>query len=187
MTKNKKKEIVLSLLFESFYDNKSINFVVKQDKKKDKRLKILLEYSYYLGNNFGDIYLNSKQTACAILIDSSKKRTNLKSILWNVKLLVLCIGLFNLPKVLKREKLIESKHPKFDFAHLWYIGVRIDKQGEGDGSKLMRLILEDQKRKGLPVYLETSTVRNFKFYEKLNFNLFDQITDLGYVLNMYLN
>jgi len=42
------------------------------------------------------------------------------------------------------------------------------------------------KEKQLPIYLETSTVRNFSFYEKLDFKLISQITDLDYKLNMYL-
>ena len=33
-----KKQRVLEILFETFYDNKSVNFLVKQDRKKDKNI-----------------------------------------------------------------------------------------------------------------------------------------------------
>ena len=49
------KNKVLDILYDSFYDNGSVNFVVKQDAKKDKRIKNLLEYSYYKGERFGNI------------------------------------------------------------------------------------------------------------------------------------
>ncbi len=180
------KSRIIDILFESFYYNKSVNFVVKQDAKKDKRLRILMEYSYFVGENFGKIYLNKDKSACAILIDPSKKRTTFKSVLWDIKLLIFCIGISNLSKVMKRESEIKNNHPKINFIHLWYIGVSQNDQGKGIGTLLMKEIIDDYHKKEQPIYLETSTIRNFPFYERLGFEKVAEIESLGYPLKMYI-
>lgn len=180
------KSRIIDILCESFYDNKSVNFVVKQDHKKDKRLRVLMEYSYFIGENFGKIYLNDDKSACAILIDPSKKKTTFKSIVWDIKLLISCIGIANVSNVMKREKEIKKNHPTIDFIHLWYIGVSTNNQGKGIGTSLMNEIIQDYKKKNQPIYLETSTTKNFPFYERLGFEKVAEIDTLGYPLMMYL-
>ena len=82
MTKFQKKAIVLEILFESFYNNPATIGVVKPDSKKDARFKLLLEYSYYLCEKFGEIYLSDNNKACALLLHSEKKRITFGLIYW---------------------------------------------------------------------------------------------------------
>lgn len=185
MTSNQ-KNTVIEILQKSFNDNQSVNFVIKQDSKREKRLKKLMEYSVFQGVNFGEIYLTEDNQACAIVLDPKKKKTTLKSVLWDLKLVFGCMGVGNVSKVMKRESLIKKNHPNFDFLHLWYIGVNPDKQSKGLGTQLMKTIIEDAQLKGLPVYLETSTTRNFPFYENLGFERIAEMDSLGYPLKMYL-
>lgn len=180
------KERVIDILFHSFYDNKSVNFVIKQDAKKNKRLRTLLEYSHFMGENFGKVILTEDQKACAILLDTRKKKTTLKAIIWDIKLAARCIGIGNLKKVMKRESAIKKAHPSGDFIHLWYIGVEPNNQGNGLGTNLMNEIIQEARSEGLPVYLETSNERNFPFYERLGFEKFSDLSNLGYPLRMYL-
>ena len=180
------KKIVNEILFESFYDNKSINFVVKQDEKKDKRLKKLMDYSIFMGENFGKIYLTDDKKSCAIVLDPSKKKTTLKAIIWDIKLAFGVIGIGNVGKVMNRESTLKKYHPKTPFIHLWYIGVRNQEQSKGLGSKLLNQIISDYPNKD--IYLETSTERNFPFYKKHGFKLVnDLVKDLGYHLHMYIH
>jgi ribosomal protein S18 acetylase RimI-like enzyme len=180
------KQKVLAILFESFCDNKSVDFLVKQGQKKESRIKILLEYSYFMGENFGEIILTDDEKGCAILIDPSKKKTTLKSIGWDLKLMVKSIGLFRVIKILKRESLLKKNYPKTPFIHLWYIGIETNNQGKGIGTKLMEEIIYKYHNLGLSICLETSTPRNFKFYENLGFEEIVEINDIGYSLKMYL-
>ena len=158
---------------------------MKQDKKRIKRLRTLMEYSYFIAYNFGDVYLSEDQLTCALLIDKTKKKTTLKSVCWDLKLMFKCIGIFNLGKVLKREKLINQNHPNEDFIHLWYIGVKKSEQGKGLGTQLMYQIINDNSLKNKPIYLETSMEKNFPFYEKLGFKMISEIESVGYPLRMY--
>ena len=183
MLMKSEKEICTKILFESFKDNQSVTFFVKQDQKKDKRLRLLMEYSYFLGKNFGEVYLSEDKEACAITIDPTKKRTTVKSVLWDLKLIFGCIGLFNVKKVLKREAIIKQYHPKESFIHLWYIGVNPNQQGQGAGTKLMKEII--QNARGKPICLETSTERNYTFYERLGFQRIAELDELGYGLKVF--
>ena len=187
MTQSEKKKRVIDILFDSFYDNKSVNFVVKQDEKKDKRIRVLLNYSYDLGGKFGQVYLTEDNNVCAILVNPAKNKTTLKTILWDLKLVLKCIGLKNVLKVMKRESHIKKHHPKTDFTHLWYIGVCKKHQGLGLGTQLMKTIIADNENKDLPIYLETSMRQNFPFYENLGFENKGEIKDGDYVLRMYMH
>ena len=40
------KPLVVDILSKSFNDNKSINYIVKQDGKREERLRKLMEYSF---------------------------------------------------------------------------------------------------------------------------------------------
>lgn len=179
------KERIIEILSDSFKDNKSTNFVLKQDKKTPKRLRNLIEYSLFYGENFGEVLLSEDRNSCTIILDTEKKKTTIKSTLWDLKLIFKCIGLGRVGSVLKRESLIKSHHPKEDFIHLWYIGVDPDQQGNGIGSKQLKEIIEMARSKGKAIYLETSTERNFPFYEKFGFEHVATIDQLGYSLRMY--
>jgi hypothetical protein len=67
--------------------------VVKQDAKKDKRIRVLLNCSYDLGEKFGRVYSTEHNNVCAILVNPAKSKTTFKTILWDLKLVLKCIGL----------------------------------------------------------------------------------------------
>ena len=180
------KQTILDILYRSFTDNKSINYTVKQDSKRSSRIQKLLEYSLFQGENYGKIYLSNDHTACAIVLFPSKKKTSLKGIVWDLKLVLKCIGIENVFKVLKRETQLKKQHPSFPFLHLWYVGVSPENQGKGLGTKLIQEIIEDAQNLNLPIFLETSTERNFPFYEKLGFQQFAKVNLINYKLRMYL-
>ncbi|HEY5391120.1 MAG TPA: hypothetical protein VIJ57_03310 [Hanamia sp.] len=50
------KEFIVDILVHSFYDNRSVNYIIKQDRKKDERIKKLMKYSFDLCHYFGDVF-----------------------------------------------------------------------------------------------------------------------------------
>ena len=179
------KNHVINILTESFQDNKSTNFVIRQDRKKAKRFRSLIEYSIFYGEKFGEVFLSEDKTSCYIILDTEKKKLLWSSLIWDLRLVLKCIGIARVSKVMKREALIKSHHPKEDFIHLWYIGVSPAKQGEGKGTKLMQTIIEKAQSENKKIYLETSTQRNFKFYESFGFTEVVTLDQLGYSLKMF--
>ncbi|MDB0011446.1 GNAT family N-acetyltransferase [Crocinitomicaceae bacterium] len=177
------REKYLSILIEAFRNNRSVKFVVKHDNKKEQRLKLLMKYSYWKALHFGSLYMNEDESACAFVVDSSKKKFAIASILWDLKLIFYCIGVFNLSRALKREKILKTFHPSGKFYHVWYIGVKEEAQGKGVGTELMNKIIMDCK--DAPIHLETSMEQNFPFYERLGFEKVIDLKQDKNVLRMY--
>ena len=177
----KDKNLIIKILAESFVDNKSVNFIIKQDKNRSERIRKLMDYSFEMCYLFGDIFLSEDKKACTLVLYPDKKRTTLKTMLLDVKLVFSCIGVENIKNAIARESKIKKIQPKNLMYYLWFIGVDPEYQNEGIGSNLMKDIIHDSDNKKRPVYLETSTLKNLPWYKKFGFQIYNEI-NLGYRL-----
>lgn len=175
------KNLIVDILTKSFNTNQSVNYIVRQDAKRVQRVRALMDYSFEVCYLFGDVFLSDDKKACALITYPDKKRTNLKSILLDVKLIFFAVGLKNIKKTLARETLINKVQPKELKYYLWFIGVDPEYQNEGIGSVLLDEIIEDSEHKKRPIYLETSTLKNLPWYKKFGFQIYHEL-DLSYKL-----
>lgn len=178
---HKDKDLVVDILIKSFDTNQSVNYIIKQDRKRIKRVTALMDYSFEVCYLFGDVFLSDDKKACALVTYPDKKKTTLKSILLDVRLILSAVGVKNINKTLAREAMINKMHPKEPMYYLWFIGVDPEYQNEGIGSVLLNEIIEDSESKKRPVYLETSTLKNLPWYEKFGFQIYHEL-DLSYKL-----
>lgn len=177
------KPRILDILSGSFYENRSIRYVVRQDSKRVERTRRLINYSYKVCSAFGENWISEDKNGCALVLLPSEKKTTLQSILWDVQLATSVIGLRNVLNVTNREGIIKKHHPTSPFAYLWYIGVDPQHQNKGIGSQLLIELIEEYDHRNLPLYLETSTLQNIPWYEKHGFETYQKI-DLSYELFM---
>ncbi|WPU97835.1 GNAT family N-acetyltransferase [Mucilaginibacter sp. cycad4] len=175
------KSIVLYILSRAFSKNRSVNYIVKQDKNRLLRIEALMDYSYEVCSQFGEVLLSDDSNACVLLLYPQFKRTTLKSIWLDIKLIFQAIGLSNINKTIKRENQIKKFHPKIDMIYLWFIGVQPERQNLGTGSTLLTEVLAEADLKALPVYLETSTLINIPWYERFGFKVYNRL-ELDYTL-----
>lgn len=175
------KDIVVDILTRSFNDNKSVNYIVKQDRKRVERIKALMDYSFEICYLFGNVYISPNKKACALILFPDKKKTTLKSILLDIKLILSSIGVSNIKKTLARESKVKETHPKELMTYIWFIGVDPDYQNKGAGTELLNHIIKESTDKQQPIYLETSTTKNFPWYQNLGFKIY-QTEDLGHHL-----
>lgn len=175
------KERIIDILTEAFDDNPSINYIVKQDSKRKARIRHLMEYCVEVCLATGEIFLSDNEKGCLLIRYPENKLPAFKSLVLDLKLALNSIGLWNIPKVIHREKLIKANQPKLPFYYLWYAGVYPDNQGEGIGSKLMEEVLRHCDKERRPIYLETSVIKNIAWYEKYGFTVCNEI-ELGYRL-----
>lgn len=175
------KSLVIDILTKSFDTNQSVNYITKQDAKRIQRVSALMDYSFEVCYLFGDVFMSDDKKACALVTYPDKKKTTLKSIFLDVKLILSVVGLKNIKKTLERESLINKIQPKEPKYYLWFIGVDNTYQNEGIGSVLMNEIIEDSDRKKRPIYLETSTLKNLPWYKKFGFEIYNEL-DLSYKL-----
>lgn len=177
----KDKELVIDILTKSFDSNQSVNYIVKQDQKRIQRVRALMDYSFEVCYLFGDVYLSDDKKACALVLYPDKKRTTLKSVFLDVKLILACVGLANIKKALTRESKIKQIQPNDRMYYLWFIGVDPSYQNSGIGTSLLNEIIEDSVQKKRPIYLETSTLTNLPWYKKFGFDVYSEL-DLSYKL-----
>ena len=181
----KEKDIIVTILVSAFKDitiKNSISFIVKQDHKKLKRLKVLMEYLFITTLSSGEIFINDKENCCILLQDSGKKKTTLKTILWDIKLALYCIGIENVIKVIKREMILKKHHCKDHHIHPIIMGVKKEYQGLGYGVRLIVELVKHYKDNELPVIIETTTLENIKLYNRFGFKIFKTTANLDYDL-----
>ncbi|MDG5748561.1 GNAT family N-acetyltransferase [Qipengyuania sp. XHP0207] len=66
-------------------------------------------------------------------------------------------------------KAMEARHPTFEHAYLFSIGVRQSARGRGLGRRLIQPVLDACDRTGTAAYLENSNVANEGFYRSCGF------------------
>lgn len=175
------KEKIVDILSEAFDDNKSVNYLVIQDRKRKHRIRRLIEYSFDVCHAFGKVFLSDENNACALILLPDKKKTTLRSIWWDIKLILTSTGIGNVRKAIHRETKIKAVQPKQPLYYLWFIGVKNIEQGRGIGSKLLKELIYDNGFEKRVICLETSTTKNIPWYEKFGFIVYDKL-DLGYEL-----
>jgi len=147
------KRLVVDILTKSFDSNESVNYIAKQDKNRANRISALMDYSFEECFMFGEVFLSDDKKACALVLYPDKKRTTLKSILLDVKLILSCIGIINIKKALARESKIKQLQPKTTMYYLWFIGVDPEYQSQGIGNNLLQDVINDSDKKQRPIYL----------------------------------
>ncbi|NQX39079.1 Acetyltransferase (GNAT) family protein [Pedobacter steynii] len=181
------KSTVVRILSRSFQDNKSVNYIVRQDSGRLLRIDRLIEYSFLTCMDSGEIFLSEDEQCCALVLFPDRKKVTLNAIWRDLKLIFSVTGLRTVLKVLKRESLIKKQYPSGgELYYIWFVACTPESQGKGKGTRMMRFLLSEALSMKRPVYLETSTERNIRWYEGLGLHVYNQL-DLGYTLYFLKN
>lgn len=165
--------IVIEILWKSFKDNPSATWVVKQDKKRDLRLKELCRYAVYYSYDREGVYLSSDRKAAALIYKKNFKREGIKDYLRQIRLINKAIGWDQLFNVLNREAYLNKLRPKNgNFYYFWFLGVAPEDRGQGSVINLKNEIFQQAWNERLPIYLETSVSLNKKVYERYGFETY---------------
>jgi hypothetical protein len=175
------KNTIVEILASSFDNNKTVNYIIKQDKRREQRIRQLMSYSFDVCNCFGRVLLSENKKACALVVFPDEKHTTLRSTLWDIRLITNCIGFAGINKAMAREKKIKSLQPKEPLYYLWFIGVSPEEQNKGIGGALLTEIIRDAEQENRTVCLETSTEKNIPWYQKFGFTIYNEL-DIGYRL-----
>jgi GNAT superfamily N-acetyltransferase len=180
------KNLVIDILAQAFDDNKSVNYIVRQDDKRKQRIRALMDYSFEVCNRFGEVWMCEKRHACALILYPHLKKTTLASVWLDIKLIFQAVGLSGIGKTLAREAKIKQIQPKEKMLYLWFIAVNPFYQHQGNGSKLLSEVMAHAVKGGLPVYLETSTLQNLPWYKNFGFQVYSELA-LSYPLYFLSN
>lgn len=179
------KELVTDILYKAFTNIKkdnSITFIVKQDAKKNKRLRFLMEYLFLTSFEFGEVFISNNKKACLLIKFPHLQKNTLKNSYWKLLLIIKTIGFINVLKVLKRERELNKHHIKTPHIHPIIMGVSNEYQNRGIGVRLIKEVLMHFKNNKLPCIIETTTEENLKLYKKFGFKIVRETHSLNYPL-----
>jgi len=169
----------IDILTKAFDKNKSVNYVIKQDNRREKRIRSLIEYSFNNTLRFGKIFSIDNKAYAYVSFPHQYKT----DIFATIKLIFSSLGFRNIKRVLRFKSQLKKYYPK-EFVYLDFIGIDPLFQGQGIGSTLVQEIIAFAKQQNLPLYLETSTVENIAFYKKNGFEQYGEL-QLEYPLFLF--
>lgn len=167
------KQRVIDILSECFETNKTVNYIVKQDEKKKERIRFLMEYSFDMCLEAGQILMTDDMLGAIVCSNSTGKLPILEEAFQTAKFVWKVSGIDGIGRVLKRETYLNSYHPQDEeYMYIWFIGVDRAAQGKGVGSAMIEELIGESNLSGKTIYLETSSERHLHFYKKHGFNVY---------------
>ena len=186
------KDKVVKIICESFDTNPHVNYILKNDAKRAKRLAYLSEYAFYYGMRRNGVFLTEDGQGVSIIFAYHKVKMGLKDYWGQWKLILKCFTLFRALKVYRVEKHIKNhRASNVEFLYLWFFGVTNETLGTSNGRDMMKFIFDMSLQQKLPMYLETSLKRNSIIYKRYGFEEYnvyhteDQLLMMHYLKRPY--
>lgn len=179
------KKLVSEILVSAFTplkEKNSINLVVKQDKKRIERMRLLMEYLFEKSFRFGEIFISDNNNACILLKYPHKEKTSFKTLFLDIQLAFKCIGIECVFGVLKRQRIATKNYPKEKHIRPIIMGVKKECKGKGTAARLMIQVRNKFKNTKLPVIIDAASESNTKMYQKFGFKIFKKEEDLGFTI-----
>jgi hypothetical protein len=166
------KELALNVLYQSFKDVPGALWVVKKDQYIQQRIEALCRFCLNTSMLKDGAYISSDLNGVALLFDSRKK---LKVIPWLMSYIRLgneCIGWNRAISIIRREYTIQKKRPKTPYLYFWMIAVNENKFGLETIIELRDFAYHLSRQKKLPIYAETTSLRNKNLYLRYGFEVY---------------
>ena len=177
------KKLVADILVSAFTpktESNSINFVVKQDKKRVERMRVLMEYLFERAFYFGAVFISDNNQSCILLKYSYKEKVTFRTIRSDLKLAINCISIERVSKVLRRQQVVKQHYPKEKHIQPLIFGVKIESKGNGNAARLMLQVKNYFKDNNLPAIVDAASEQNAKLYQKIGFKIIKKDETLGF-------
>lgn len=180
------KERAIEILAACFDTNKTVNWIVKQDLKREERIKNLIDYSFEACIRSGEVYMPDDESGVIICSLSENKMPILEEAYLTMQFVWKVTGIKGLKRAMWREDYIKQFHPQDkEFMYIWFIGIKKNHQGKGIGSAMLHELINNSDRENLPIYLETSVLANLHFYQKHGFEVYHETGEEVFGFKLY--
>ncbi|MCG8702037.1 MAG: hypothetical protein MI922_28540 [Bacteroidales bacterium] len=180
------KDRVVQILSESFDNNPHFNYIIKNDKRRKKRITRLARYAFEYGIQRNGIYISENGYGVAIIFNSDKLKNTLRDYWFQLVLVLKVFGITRSLKVHKLETTIKRIRPTSkQFLYFWFLGVANKGRGSNAARELQQFIFDLSYRKNLPILLETTTMRNKLIYNRYGIKDYYLYTENNGELNVW--
>ena len=182
------RDKVVKIISESFDGNPHINFIIKNDRKRNKRMNAMAQYAFNIGIRRDGIYLTDDEQGVAIVFRRSQFKKSLYEYWLQLCLVFKAFTVLRSSKILKLESLVErNRETGGDYLYIWFLGVRDNTLGTNDARELMKYIFKMSQVLSLPLYSETTVKRNNKVYKRFGFEDYNILkTGMGNLIFYYM-
>jgi hypothetical protein len=166
------KQQVIRIIKDSFKDNNTINWFIKNDHKRDSRLTAFASYIFDIGFSRKGIFLSEDNEALAVFYRNKAKTNVFKDAVLNIKVISKAIGFNQIFNVIKRHIYLRKHKPSSDFFYFWLFAASDKGKGNGGAKELQKGLYELSENEKLPIYLETTILKNKNVYERYGFETY---------------
>lgn len=171
---------ILLEAFEPLKEDNSINFVVKQDKKRRKRMQVLMGYLFDKAMRTGAVFLSNNRASCLLISYAERDVFSVGKLLSTLKLAFHCIGIRRVRKVLKRQNVIQRNYPEGNYIRPMIFAVKNEYKGTATAAKLILEVFRDFRNNELPVIVDTASEDHVKLYKKFGLKTYKKEQELGF-------
>jgi GNAT superfamily N-acetyltransferase len=160
-----------TVLAEAFFNDPILGWLMPDDTKRRARLRRFFAIElHHMALLHGRVWTTRDLTGAALSLPPGAWRVPLRA-----TLLEGAVFGVRLSKAARLGAAMERRHVRESHYYVRDVGVLPNMQGKGLGSVLLRPTLDRCDREGLPAYLEASSERNAALYERLGFQLTDEL------------
>ena len=158
---------VVEVLSKALTDDPGVSSTVKDDGKREQRVRCLMEFAFDNFQSIGGIHISEDGLSAAVSYVPVRQNTPTRDFLLHLKLLLKVIGVFRIRDAMKKKAMIESAHPKDGkFQNVWMMGTLSD-QKDQEIKKIKDYLLQLATSENLPLYVETGDEAERDEYEQM--------------------
>jgi len=179
----KDKQLVVDILTSAFEPDKNkstINLLVGYGENRTEHMRVLMGYLFERSMLFGEIFISGNKKGCLLIKYSHREKITLKTIGLDIQLVVKCIGVKNIYKVIKRQKIATRNYPKEKHIRPVIFGVKNEFKGGVTAARLMLNVKKYYKNNTLPVLIDAAATYNVQLYKKFGFRIIKKENLLGF-------
>jgi len=163
------------VMAEAFFDDPVLSWLMPDDTKRQARLRRYFGIELrHVALPRGRVWTTSDLSGAALSLPPGAWRVPTR-----VTLLEGTAFGVHVSRAARLGAAMEWRHVRGAHYYVRDVGVLPGMQGQGLGSALMRPTLDRCDREGLPAYLEASSERNAALYERLGFQITDELRIAG--------
>ena len=138
---------VVNIIVAMFKHNHTIQFMVKNDNKTNKRITAIAEYAFDFAVARDGVYISDNNKGVAICYQYNLKSITLKDIGLMIKMVFKAIHISKLFQIFLHDNFIKSQRPvDGNYYYFWFFGVLAEEQPKISARDLTIALFEKAKR-----------------------------------------
>ncbi len=168
------REEMVNVISRAFDRDPVFNWIVKQDHRREERIRHIIETSLKIVLPFAEVYTTKEKKGFALWVPPYHHRPSAAQTFNLMKMFVQTSGPRRLMEMLHLFRSLQNQYPEEPFCHLLYLAVDPEDQGKGMGTSLLLPVLAECSTNNILAYLENSNENNLSLYQKSGFCSFNE-------------